>query len=664
MPVKVKCPNCEKALSAPDAARGKAIKCPECQTRIAIPEEEASSRPASKAATTKSKVKKAAKPIDSESALATFDMRRAEDTEARVCPKCGHDMQYQDEEDTECPKCGYDAEAGGMGARARKKAMKGPDPADFYPGLFKQSWKFVGKNQLLAWRTVAYTLVCLAISGFCAFMYLWVSAWPPRAFLGLCFTVSFLVIPGWMWFLDTEVIKLTLERKDKFRKLNFDFFLASAMGLAFVFWCVAVALPLVALPAGIGWLMVQFGGMPQIVLPIFAGLGVIPAVWMLPVVMSHMSMPVQYKGWMIWKVVPLAFRNFKPLTMWFMLFIATNILNIAGVVVIAAVFGNEIQAIVQRMEFNAQINRAKAELVENPNAQKKGKKPPDPNSPEAIQRRNTEEKARTEFLSVTFIPLIAPAVILALMAVANGFTSMFNMRTNGQFTFYNKGSLEMIDRAKEYKYVARERRDKDEDDYKPKTTSQALVEAFVFLLVFDLLGVVGGMVYGAAFSSDGVVLGILRGLLIAHSLANVSIWFQCLQVAFTDSIKWGLITLLVPLDIGFYIFCFQDFEQRNVYFFKRLLGTVLGVIIMIVVVVAGVLTLFSKIDEAAQQQDPAQMMQNQNPMMNQMQNPGMQGPPGQPGMSMPQGGMPQGSMPPQGTQPAPAQGPPATPPGQ
>ena len=103
-----------------------------------------------------------------------------------------------------------------------------PDLADFFPGLVKSSWKFVLKNQMLAWRTDVYTLVCLLISGFCAFMYLWISAVPPRAFFAMCFFVSFLVIPGWLWNLDTEVIKLTLERKDKFKKLNFDFFLASA----------------------------------------------------------------------------------------------------------------------------------------------------------------------------------------------------------------------------------------------------------------------------------------------------------------------------------------------------------------------------------------------------------------------------------------------------
>ena len=158
MPVKVKCPSCDKVLSVPDAARGKAVKCPECQTRISVPGDEETSKPGPKS----SKAKKSKQPVDAEDALASFDMRRAEDTEARICTKCGYDMQYQDEEDTECPQCGYDSDAGGLGLKARKKAMRGPDPADFYPGLAKEAWRFVGRNYVLAFRTIMYTL-CLYV---------------------------------------------------------------------------------------------------------------------------------------------------------------------------------------------------------------------------------------------------------------------------------------------------------------------------------------------------------------------------------------------------------------------------------------------------------------------------------------------------------------------
>ena len=599
MPVKVKCSHCDKVLSAPDAARGKAIKCPQCQTRIAVPAEESSSKTSVKAATSKSKVKKPAAPVDSEAALATFDMRRAEDTEARICSKCGFDMKYQDEEETECPQCGYDPGAGGLGAKARKKAMKGPDPADFYPGLFKQSWKFVGRNQLLAWRTVVYTLVCLLISMLCAFLYLWISMWPPRVFIALVFFISFLVIPGWMWFLDIEVIKLTLERKDKFKKLNFDFFLASAMGAAFVFWCIAVVLPLMLLPAGLGYVLVNYGGMPQIVLPICAGLGVIPAIWMLPVVMSHMAMPVQYKGWQIWKVVPMWARNIKPLTVWTLLFFATNILNISGIAVIAAVYGGDITNLVLTMEDNADLARRKFALVQNPNAQgkiKRGEVAPVP-----VKLGDPK--------SVDFFPLIVPVVILIVMTIPNGFTCMFNMRTNGQFTYYHKSSLEMVDKLKEYKYVAKENRG-DDDDAKPKTPVQLLVDAFAFVAVFDLLGLVGGMLYGT-LTDAGVPKGLFFGACIGQILAVLVVFFQNVKFAFDDSGKWGAISLLYP--VGFTAFVFQNFQLRMSEFFRMILAVVPAIMLAIVGMSMGLFSMekaATSAPAAAQQpMDPNQMMQ-------------------------------------------------------
>ena len=292
MPVKVRCPSCDKVVTVPDAARGKAVKCPQCETRIAVPAGDSGVQKTVKDSGPQKTVKKkpAAKsshPVDSEDALASLDLRRAEDTNARICSKCGFDMQELDEEETECPKCGFDIEAGGMGIKARKKAMKGPDPADFYPGLAEGAWKFLLKNQGLAWRTDLYTLICLLISLGCAFMYLWLSAWPPRAFFALCFFVSFLVIPGWLWYLDCEVIKLTLERKDKFKKLNFDFFLASSKGVLSVAWAIAVALPILLIPGLIGCYLVFYSGQPVWVLAVCLGIGAIPLVWMMPVVMSR-----------------------------------------------------------------------------------------------------------------------------------------------------------------------------------------------------------------------------------------------------------------------------------------------------------------------------------------------------------------------------------------
>ncbi|WP_010582639.1 hypothetical protein [Schlesneria paludicola] len=571
MPVKVKCSNCEKVLSVPDTARGKAVKCPNCETRIPIPAAATSSKPAA----AKAKAKKAAAPVDSEFALATFDMRRAEDTSARICAKCGFDMKYQDEEDTECPECGYDSGLGGIGAKARKKSLKGPDPADFYPRLFRDSWKFVGKNQFLALRSSIYTLVATTFTLLCLFLFLWISMWPPRLFLALCCTISFLVIPGWMWFLDTEIIKLTLEGKDKFKKLNFDFFLSSALGAASVVWCLVVMLPLILIPTMVGYVVINYlGGTPEIVFPICIAMGILPAIWMLPVAMAHMAMPVMYKGWMVWKLVPMWARTIKPLSVWLMWFLLTNTLNIAGIGVIAGVYGPDLVTIASNMEENATVARKKFALELNPVLKKKGAAPVEP------------EKFPDPHV-INFQPIIVPCVLLLVMSLANGFTSMFNMRTNGQFVYYNRDSLELVDRKKEYKYIAKEKRDEDEDE-KPKTTTQLIVDALVFFMVFDLMGLVGGMLYGS-FTQAGSTKGIILGMLMGQSFANLAVYGQNIKSAFQESVGWGALTIFT-YPIGYLVFIFKSFEERKGDLFKVGLSYFFSIFLFIVAYSGGVLT--------------------------------------------------------------------------
>ena len=593
MPVKVTCTTCEKVINAPDAARGKAIRCPECQTKIAVPAESG----APKAVTASAKKRKAAaeadQPVDSEDALANLDFRKAEDKNARICPKCGFDMQYQDEEDEECPKCGYDSSVGGLGAKARKRAMKGPDPADFYPDLIKSSWKFVSKNRSLALRTILYTLVSLLFSLISALMYLWVSPWPPRAFLALCFVVSFLVIPGWMWVLDVETIKLSLERKDKF--------LASAMGVAFCAWCVAVIAPVVLVPAGLGYYFMTRlqDERAVLVIPVCLTLGLIPSILMLPVAMSHMAMIVPSKGWMVWELVPITARNIKPALLWLLLFVIMNIPAIAGLATIVVVSGPGLVKMATVMETNAENARKLFAQQMNPNTQKRGE-------PRAIQVLPEEPK------EVDFQPLIIPCVILAVMAVVNGFTSLFLMRVNGQFTYFNKSHLGLIDRRKEKKYVSADPEDEDGAD-KPKKMIQLWGDAFAFFLVFDLLGFVAGFLYGWFTGNvgqlDDVFSGIAYGISGGHGLSMVALLGYSAFIAFQDSVMWGLISLFGVFPIGFLVFASQNFSERKGHIMRIIAGMAIG----FVVTAATILLLPTPKDDALSMEAPPVAAGAENP---------------------------------------------------
>lgn len=564
MPVKVRCSSCDKVLTVPDAARGKAVKCPQCDAKVAVPLGDADDskviKPKRKPAAAPAKSKR----VDSEDALMALDLRRVEDTNARICSKCGYDMGDMDEEETECPKCGFDIASGGMGLKARKRALKGPDPADFYPGLVKNAGKFVGKNQLLAWRTAAYTLICLLISLFCAFMYLWISAWPPRGFFALCFFVSFLVIPGWLWYLDTEVIKLTLERKDKFKKLNFDFFLASSKGVIFVAWAIVGAGPIVLLPALLGYYLVNYTGQPEWVMGVCIGVGLLPVAWMMPVTMSHMTMPISMPGWMFWKVVQYWGRSLGACSVWLLWLLISNIPNFAAAGVVAGVWGNDIQHIVQTMESNADINR---QLLAAENA------------PKGKNAKPVDVTAIGKPVDVDLKPLIGPVIVLIVMCLPIGFIAMFNMRINGLYTFYNRDRLELIDKAKEYKYVAKERRNPDDDDV-PRTLQQDAIEGSVVTLVCTLVGVIGGMVYGS-LQGQPLVAAILVGGLYGSYFALAIAQFNLIVTGFKEKIWWGLIVWFVPL--GFLVFIIQHWELTRKTAFQMIAGTVLLLVFVIAV---------------------------------------------------------------------------------
>ena len=594
MPVKVTCTTCEKVINAPDAARGKAIRCPECQTKIAVPAESGTPKAVATAAKKRKPAAEDDEPVDSEYALANLDFRKAEDKNARICPKCGFDMQYQEEDDEECPKCGFDSSVGGLGAKARKRAMKGPDPADFYPELFKSSWKFVGKNRSLAVRTIIYTLVSLLFSLISAFLYLWISPWPPRAFLALCFVISFLVIPGWMWVLDVETIKLSLERKDKFKKLNFDFFLSSAMGVAFCAWCAAVIAPLILIPASVGYYFMtrMQDERAVLVIPLCLTLGMIPSILMLPVAMSHMAMIVPSKGWMVWELVPITARNIKPALLWLLLFITMNIPAIAGLATIVIVSGPGLVKMATVMEINAENARKLTAQQMNPNTQKRG-------APTAAIQILPEEPKEVDYQ-----PLIIPCVILALMAVVNGFTSLFLMRVNGQFTYFNKSHLGLVDRRKEKKYVSADPEDED-GPAKPKTMIQLWGDAFAFFLVFDLLGFVFGFLYGWFTGNvgqlDGVFSGIAYGISGGHSLSLVALLGYSAFIAFQESVMWGLISLFGVFPIGFIVFAAQDFSERKGHIMRIIAGIAIG----FVVTAATILLLPSPQEDMSTPQPPA-----------------------------------------------------------
>lgn len=580
MSVKVKCTGCTKVLTVPDAARGKAVKCPNCQTRIAVPdgdEEEAAAAPRAAKAKAKTKSKKSG-PVDEEAGLAGLDLRKAVDHEARLCPKCGYDMDLlgddEDEEITECPQCGWDVAEGGLGEKARKKQLKGPDPDKFYPGLWRNSWRFVGTNLMLVIRTFLYIGLASLILFLSAFMYLYNSMWPPRYFFALLGFVSAMVIPGWIWHLDTEVIKLTLERKDTFKRLNFDFFQASARGVEFVIWNIVFAGPLLLAPAIIVW--VQYHNLGLLYGGLILALCYVPIFVMWPVVLTHMTMPVSKPGWMFWKVIPMAQRCFKPLFVWFLLFLVTSlpVLLIGGLT--AFFTAKNITEYAQILDQQAEVNRVTTiwksfEGVKN--------KPEDLVDPSKLKTPPNLEARHYISLGVAAFSWFVCAVIVSI-------TGLFNMRTNGYFAYYFRERIDVILLKKEYKYVASLPR--EDQKHKRKEIPQVLAEAALATLVITLIGLIGGMLYGA-LTDLGVMKGLAWGLYYGGALSAGGANIGMIIAAFQVSPVWGLLIFFSPcmLGIPWIMFLVQEWEDARQHFFQWVMGTLVMLIMLPILIMMG-----------------------------------------------------------------------------
>ncbi|MAG94936.1 MAG: hypothetical protein CMJ48_14510, partial [Planctomycetaceae bacterium] len=299
MPVKVRCPGCERVLNAPDRARGKAIKCPKCETAIRVPAQKKLKRPAAKKSG-----------ADSEEFLAALDLGAAEDTSIRLCQTCGEEV---DPDDYECPHCEAELSgaSSGSGIRRKKRRRRGPDPGLFYGEVFGSSWRFLMENKGLVLRTAIYVFLFSTISSLCGFMALYCHRLPPTVFWGFLALAAALVVPGWYWHLTISTIQATLEKQRKLKRVNFDIFQCMALGLKVFIWSLVFFFPMLAVGGVLGGGLMLATGNP-VPLIVFGGLAYLVGALMVPIAMSHMAMPVEYRGWNSTMMFPVFFKHIVP----------------------------------------------------------------------------------------------------------------------------------------------------------------------------------------------------------------------------------------------------------------------------------------------------------------------------------------------------------------
>lgn len=455
MPVRVRCPKCAKAINAPDGARGKAIKCPECETRVPVPvdDEVASTAPAKPA--TKPPAKPASKPSakppaktetkkksleNDDNFLAKLDLSRSEDQDAKICPKCGAEV---DEEDEECAACGIDLRTGGLGKAAKKAKMKGPDPSDFYGKAWKEGAQFVKDNFNIALKTWSNLIFFACVAWF--FGLLSITAQqndhtPTYYFFMVLSVLGTLGMIGWPMVLATKVIQFGLEKQSVLDRTPFDAFASIAMGISWVVWAVAAAAPfsIFIIPA---YLFTRDQG-EAVNIAVTAATAAFFIGLPIPCAMAHRAMPVTWKIWvspLLWKMGGqtaggllftwlIAFCVGLPVLG---LYIGEILLARAYLVPSLYAFG------LKGIAWKENINILFALFY---------------SAPEAVAA-GTAEVGTTAAIFILLGLILLKVVTLFAATI----WMMYMFRVVALYTFYNRKGLELISHVKERKYVAKEK---------------------------------------------------------------------------------------------------------------------------------------------------------------------------------------------------------------
>ncbi|MCX7419469.1 MAG: hypothetical protein NT013_08015 [Planctomycetia bacterium] len=472
MPVKVRCQSCDKVFGAPDAARGKSVKCPGCDERVKVP------GGAGAAAKGKAPAKKKAAPSEHshEEFLKNMDLDEVEDTNVKVCPKCGHEAG---DEAMECESCGLNFESG-----LTKEKQKGVDPKIFFRVVLKDSMAFLKAHRSLALRTSTYSLVYSLAFLFFSFMIGWCISFPPRMFWMFLTVVAYMVPFGWVWFLDGEIIKATLEKREKMPRINFDMFTCVALGIKFHLWQIVMGIQLI-LP-GIGAYLTRSGQVvPGAIVTL---LGQILILLMLPQVMVHMVMPVQKRGWLAHVQFQALSKSFMGCAYWAVMYVVVMIPVILPVSLACALQQRALG------EF-AQVERANVEASSIQGADYAALRAAMNNPKKDVPLPVMDEKdPRYVQKPLPWKNIIIPGIGFVISAMLFGFGAVFLMRANGLLALYYKKLMKLDSMARETVWVDKKKLLENETPEQKKARKQKEM-AMNSVAVVAFLAVIGGVAW-------------------------------------------------------------------------------------------------------------------------------------------------------------------------
>jgi len=420
---KIRCTGCQKVLNVPDKAQGKVIKCPTCSTKLKVPVKKASAAP-------KQRKQRSADSGDIFGGL-DIDDYDMEDQDSQICPYCAAEM---DEEEVVCAGCGMNIETGQMDAKEKKKrSRKGPDPALFYKKVWGESWSFMLQEWKLCIQT-GLTFAFFAVTFFVSLYMVtdYVEAWPPWVFWAGMTFLTCLGAPGWYWLLALKIIRpVSLREKFRSDRLDADTFTSIASGIRAIFWPLILMLPIfgplvlaLILAAGL-----SFATGDPLLFIITSCVIYVPALIFLPIAMVHMTARYTYKGWILWELLKIFFKNFAP-TIFFLIVGLVALIPVAVIAVPVFVFlfkGYTPFASDIILNLNDKATLWLMGIVELGN----------------------DAESTYYYLIKAMLNIMLASVVLTPLCIVAGFSAIYVMYANGLFGLYNKRSLDLVETIKE-----------------------------------------------------------------------------------------------------------------------------------------------------------------------------------------------------------------------
>lgn len=372
MPIPVRCPSCSKGLNVPEKYQGKSIKCPACQTGIKVPikKKQAAKKKARPAAAVTA-------PAESDAdflANLNFDAPGAVDQSVQLCPKCATELPV---DEVVCGKCGHNASTGMLDAAIAKKRMrKGPDSSEFYSIAVPDAWKFLKENFSYAKKTAIVWALFGTLSSIFAIVLSACNRGPTITFWTFLTGLATFAVAGWYWFLSETIVRVTMEKEDKIKRINIDTFVTLALGIKAVVWPFVMGLPVwIVVFAGLYFSGLEILDPPTIpalnanaangeevtdedvagailqansIPGMLARLRPTPAIvlgatyiclyMLFPIAQVHLTRKYTYKATVLWELFKVVPANFGGLAFWNLLAFAL-IGPIAGIFVLLELFG-------------------------------------------------------------------------------------------------------------------------------------------------------------------------------------------------------------------------------------------------------------------------------------------------------------------------------------